>query len=613
MADLVNNLELRRVAEESNKKISALVNALKEQGITNLDTVLKTVTTTAESKAEQTLKSLKEKWQKYKSPALSFEDFYELINLHKAQETERENQRDLDKYVTSYQDELARDVPRLVTINQGQNANVQPFVHYLNPDNSATAIRPDLEYQRVDANFRHVLQGAEGKLIPCYPHNGMKMKVPLKYQRQVTLDLFTQEISFYSLTNICELDVTLENIMDKAERLGLTRQNLADTFKLLIQTHFKDYHFTVANLKSPREVFEKALLLINSEQVLLNIKEQLRNFSRLPGSTVKQTWSRYMSLSVTRLTHQEPSLNQEQIMTKAERLSNFLIPQMTNPQTRDRYNQWLAIRRQEGENPGSQEICAYLGKLEAGDETYKLTEETRPSDSISLEKVNLFMSGVDMHMTEATWKSQQRGSDGRWQKAGSRGRGGNRGRGNRSQSISRGGQQSRHQDRGGGQPQGGHNSRRNSFHQHRADHQHRDRSHSRDQSQHRGQSRGQSADRGQERDRSRSQSRGRSQSQGGGQQRWRGRGRGGYRGRGSYRGRDTPAGRLHQEWRPRGAGGAARGPRSQTPGNLQCLRCLRTGSHRTEECRTYSVTAPGQCYNCGQGLHRQSECRNSGK
>ena len=612
MADLVNNLELRRVAEESNKRISALVTALKEQGIGNLDTVLKSVTTTAESKAEQTLKGLRQRWQKYKSPALSFEDFYELINLHKAQEAERENQRDLDKYVTSYQDELARDVPRLVTINHGQNANVEPFVHYLNPDNSSTAIRPDLEYQKVDANFRHVLQGVEGKLIPCYPHNGTKMKVPLKYQRQITLDLFTQEITFYSLTNICELDITLENIMDKAERLGLTRQNLADTFKLLIQTHFKDYHFTVANLKSPREVFEKTLLLINSEQVLLNIKEQLRNFSRLPGSTIKQTWSRYMSLSVTRLTHQEPSLSQEQILTKAERLSNFLIPQMCNPQTRDRYNQWLAIRRQEGESPGSQEICAYLGKLEAGDEMYKLTEETRPSDTISLEKVNLFMSGADMFMAEGTWKNQQRGPDGRWQKTGSRGRGGNRGRGNRSQSISRGGQQSRHQDRGGGQPQGGqprggqprggHNSRRNSFHQYR------DRSFSRDPSQHRGQS----ADRGQERDRSRSQSRGRSQSQGGGQQRGRGRGRGGYRGRGSYRGRDTPAGRLHQEWRPRG-GGAARGPRSQTPGNLQCLRCLRTGSHRTEDCRTYLVTTPGQCYNCGQGAHRQSECRNQGK
>ena len=111
MADLVNNLELRRVAEESNKRISALVSivALKEQGIGNLDTVLKSVTTTAESKAEQTLKGLRQKWRKYKSPALSFEDFYELINLHKAQEAERENQRDLDKYVTSYQDELASE------------------------------------------------------------------------------------------------------------------------------------------------------------------------------------------------------------------------------------------------------------------------------------------------------------------------------------------------------------------------------------------------------------------------------------------------------------------------------------------------------------------------
>ena len=593
MSDLVNNLEFRRLADENDKKLTFLINTLRENGVGNLDKVLDLVSNATKTKSEKTLSDLKQKWKSYMSPMLSLEDFLELVNEYKTLESRREEQRDLDKYILSFQEELDREPPRLVTVaNSNATDNHPPYIHFHHPDNSATARRPEMEYERKESDLRFILHGAEGRMIGCYPETGNKMSLPLKYQRTVNLDTFAQEITYYSLTELVQLDVTLSNIMDKGKVLGLTKKDLSIVFKQLIEKHYKDYHFTIANLKSPKEIFEKTILLINSEQVLINVKNQLKNFSRSPGTTVSATWSRYVSLSVTRLECEEPSLSRDQIVRKAERLANFLIPNMTNKQTREKYFQWQTVRKNQGETLSGQEICNYLALLENGEEIYKLTETVSPGDNISVDKVHLFLAGADMMMSDAAWKEQPRGSNGRWMRGA--------GRGNRDPSRGRGDRgRGRGHNRGNG-GRGGHQSRRDDFTRSPSrDRRPETRSQSRDTHRDRSASGNRRPHSDNYRDRSRSASGGRSHSH---------RGRGG-RGRGRARGRgfSTPASRLRTEWTPHEGRGRGRGHRPQTPGRSQCLRCLRW--HPTEECRTYSVTTNGPCYSCGEGAHPQAQCR----
>ena len=650
MTDIATNLELLRVKEQQNATIAGLVEALKAQGLTGLDDIETKVQSSPKSRSEKVLKDLRDQFTYYRSPLLGSEDFYELVHKYKTLANQRRDLKDLDRYISAYEAEVERDPPRLITVTApappeaqaGAGAGVAPgagaapgpgpqsphpppFSYLHHPDLSATSRRPDIDFEVGEPGYRNQIQSFDKKVYPCFPENGERMKIPLKFLYPITLADFQDKIKFYPLTSVLQLDETIKGLLEKAQEIGYTKKNLNELFRQLVSQYFKEFYFTVENLSEPLEVFEALLCLINSEQVLINVKNQIKSFSRDPGSTVNQTYMRYYSLTKTRLEVEEPNLGEEQIKAKTERLACYVIPGLVNSETKEKYKAWFSVRRSQGDQLSASDICDYLSKLEASADIYKLTSTVYPPAKVDTEKVSLFLNdpSVEILAAEAELQKQKqnnhqqqsRDARGRFQARQSGGggsRGGGRGGrgGGHSQPPHHGGQDNnqrpedrgRSQSRPGGQrnarslsrgrnnnQQSHHNSRRDSQTQHDNNHvAPRHRSFSRE----------------------RSHSRGRSQTPGPGgyQQGFQPRGRGfGGRGRGGSRGF---RGGFRGSFRGRGGRGNYQGGGYQG-GNRRptCERCL--GSHETQNCFSYSMTTSGSCFSCGRGRHDQRFCRNA--
>ena len=636
MTDIAVNLELLRVKEQQNATIAGLVEVLKAQGLTGLEDIESKVQSSPKSKSEKVLKDLRDQFTFYKSPLLGSEDFYELVHQHKSLVNQRRDQKDLDRFISAYEVEVEREPPRLITVTApappagaGAAAGEEaapgpapqpPFSYLHHPDLSATSRRPDIDFEVGDPGFRHQIQSFDKKVFPCYPDSGNRMKVPLKFLYPITLTDFTDKIKFYPLTTVLQLDLTIKGLLEKAEEIGYTKKNLNELFRQLVSQYFKEFYFTVENLSEPLEVFEALLCLINSEQVLINVKNQIKSFSREAGSTVNQTYMRYYSLTKTRLEVEEPTLGQEQIKAKTERLACYVIPGLVNSETKEKYKSWFSVRRSQGDQLSAADICDYLSKLEASSDVYKLTSTVYPPAKVDTEKVSLFLNdpSVEILAAEAELQKQkshhqQQGRDarGRFQtkqsgRGGARG-GGRGGGGGYSQPPFHGGQDNnrRPEGRGRSHSRPGDQRMARSLSRGRNNNQQQQNHHnSRRDSQVQNEN-SQVAPRHRSFSRERSHSRGRPQTPGpGGYQQGfqpRGRGFGGRGQRGFNRGF---RGGFRGSFRGRGGRGSYQGGNRR-----QCERCL--GNHETSNCFSYSVTTSGDCFNCGKGRHDQRYCRNA--
>ena len=216
------------------------------------------------------------------------------------------------------------------------------------------------------------------------PVSGEELILPLQYGQTVTLEPFKTKIVNYPLTSTINLQETLTKFMAHAEHLGMSRSQYVEAVKLLILTYKESYAFTFESLTEDEDIFTQACHLINPEELRTVIRQQIKLFSRKPGMSIGETFSRYYTLVHEKIKGDCPHLDSEKIKNRARRQTLLVIPDLLNPAMREVYQAWLKRRRLTGEEVGHEETLKDLQNMENSSDKYAIKEEMFPGSEVAV-------------------------------------------------------------------------------------------------------------------------------------------------------------------------------------------------------------------------------------
>ncbi len=388
-------IEIARERERTNKTFEQILNALKSQGVAGTQQALDQLEKTPTNHIETIKQKLLSDFRKYQDPLCTLEEYFEILNRRAKENSRREQQRSLEKVYEETREEERRECPRVISLPDN-NALPGGFTFLREPD--VRSVHPN--YREDAANTfdpdKKVTKGQHGKTICYSPATGDRIKIPLKYPAIVGLEAFESVIERFSLTKTLHYQKTLCSFMVFAQEMGMDRSQYCTALKLLIKKEKSSFAFTLENLKSEEDIFNQALCLINTEELKSVIKTEIKNFSRRPGTSLRESYSRYFTLMVEKIKGEQPYLAENKVHTKAERLSALVIPDLVSHTTKQEYLRWVDRRRKVGEDTNKEAILNQLTELEDSDDKYALDQEMFPSGQVPLTEIALHHQSGDL-------------------------------------------------------------------------------------------------------------------------------------------------------------------------------------------------------------------------
>ena len=381
------NLELQGWNSKRDKTLEAVLEHLANHGVSGAGTAKSLLDKTPTTYNEKIKQELTELFQSYQEPLCSQDKWQEILNKRAKEVNKKENQKQLEKSWQSFEAETTRETPRVISL-PASTTFPTGFSFVRDPD--PIDIRPELQADTESFACEKKVQFREwGRAIAFSPVTGERMRVPLQFGNTVTLTPFQTMITKFSLTTSINMAATLKKFLKQAEYLGMSRSQLAEAIRLLVVTHKENYAFTMENLSSPREIFDQACELINTEELRTVIRTQLANYSRLPGQPIGEAFARYYTLALEKLRGDCPHLGEEKIKSRANRQTLLVLPDLIQPSTRTAYQAWLNRRKSAGEDVGKEETLKYIQEMENSSPTYMITEEKFPRGEVPIAEVSL--------------------------------------------------------------------------------------------------------------------------------------------------------------------------------------------------------------------------------
>ena len=606
------SLELQRSVDNQNTLLRDVLDKLETSGIPQASECKELIKPSPQSLQEKEISELNKKLVNYPIPYLTYELAFTIIELHRRMLYERANLREQDKILMTFEHNTSKPAPRIFSLQASKdNPMGQSFL--LTPDTTGLHVPPSYQCESLSFSPEKLIVKKEKVTNFISPYNLKLCNQPLLYMYHVSLSDFENEIIFFPNTTLINLPVSISNIVQRGIELGYNKNQLVILFKLFVSEYFSSYRYTLDNVTSQKQLFQQVLNIIHTQDLGTEVDRQLQAIVREPSDPIQKTFFLYRSLIYLKIKTKEPFLQEFKMQNKVSRLSQQAIVYFVENTVKDMYLKWLAHRNYNGDPPAESEILSFISRLEKDQPHLRLQSSKSVGDQMKSypELYNSVFSHVTTRTGDHTGRTPTTSRPRRGTRTTPSAVTKNDHRRPRREGwiINKnyqGANDKNHRPRSRSQPTR-FNSRSRSPSYSRSRSRGRDRSGSQYS-----QSRSQSPSRGPPRtyDRSRSPSPGRSWNRTTHQ----------YPGQSSRYSSDQ-----HKPFQNRDYGTKPKTPnvhniqkqlnylnkqlQTLSVGTPKCARCL--GSHETDNCDLFSVTARRQCESCHHGRHLVSECRSS--
>ena len=397
MDSTITNLELTRQIDEQRTLLNNVLHALENNGMAGIPQARQLIKPTTHSLQHKTIHDLKQKWMHYEEPEMELEEYYSYLELYRRHIHDRNLAKERDRNLVFFDGEVHRDGPRIVTLREADDLPANSFL--LEPQTSSFHVPPNLQNEGVTfAPGKMII--SKSRITKCLdPITLELMDKPLMFVHVPTLSDYSDLISKYPLTDICNLEYSLQKFLERAFLLGQTREQFCTVLKYFINEQFPTFYFTLDNLKSPTSIFHQVLDLLNCVDVLSTVNSSLRNLKREPETPIFTVYHHYKGLLTLKISKQEPTLPEHKLKAKVTRISLNAIANFVHEKVKNQYLKYIETRMYAGENLTEEQSLLFLRTLENDHPEYRLKETKYADDRVDLTRVDLFNTTVSSHMT----------------------------------------------------------------------------------------------------------------------------------------------------------------------------------------------------------------------
>ena len=342
---------------------------------------------------DRDITELNRKWTTLKPPCMTFQEYTEYTNLFLKDQHDRNIQRERDRQRLLHQTELSRRGPQLF---QHEDVGGQPGPGYLYHEDFANLGPNPAVNTETSSNYRpeRFISFDRDRAVATDLSTLISFERPLQWNRTVSLDYFSEQIIFFPQTEIPDLVKCFNNILVRCEFLGFLKEQAAQVFKLFVEKYFPSYAFVLRAERTPSKVFEVALALIDSNEVLSKVNSLFNNFKRGKNQTIKECYFSFLTLQKIRLTLKEPGLTEEQVTTKSQRIVTNQLSKFLSPDMSQLYNNYIAQQHKNGQLVEPVSACRFIGEMESQNSSLAPAGDISYHDDASEDSVNAMMQRV---------------------------------------------------------------------------------------------------------------------------------------------------------------------------------------------------------------------------
>ena len=393
--------ELKRQLAKQSDQISNILDTLINHNVEGAREAKEHLSHTPKSLRDKTINHLDELWSNYLHPFCKLEEYHSLVQRFRKDEQNKADSKELTRARCQYQDDLQRDLPRVITLAANE-ASPAGASFLMQPSVAETAVVPYLSAETSGFELTKYVVYKDKQTKALNPCTQELFTRPLEFIHSVSLADFQDAIVKFALTDIINVNQSLQNILERCQTFGFSKEQAARLLHFFINENFPQFSFVIENTSSPREVWTQILSLVRIEDVASSATEKLASFVRHPGTNIETAFLKFKTLLRLKIQHSEPHASMETVDRKSDTQARMALPELVNDALREHFVTWLKERKRDGEHLETSDILDYLHSLEITDERFRLTQDRHPAHRISVENIGMFHSDMSAHMTRAS-------------------------------------------------------------------------------------------------------------------------------------------------------------------------------------------------------------------
>ena len=169
-------------------------------------------------------------------------------------------------------------------------------------------------------------------------------KAPLEYDGELNGDWLDICVEKNPITQSIEIHTTVVNIIKKASKYGLTRDQLNEAFILFVKEHIPSSYGHIKRLKG-EQLFESILSLTTYSTLISNLLKQLSSVTRNKDENASIAVYSIRSVASELLSLTTPNLKESELQAKLNTIAKNVIPKVVTSETARAYFNYVREQR----------------------------------------------------------------------------------------------------------------------------------------------------------------------------------------------------------------------------------------------------------------------------
>lgn len=237
----------------------------------------------------------------------------------------------------------------------------------------------------------------ENAIFLIDPVTGKVQDKPLKYSKQIEWVDFATKVHLNPYSGTVDLYKTMLNLMDEASRVGCTRDQLCEVYKLFVFNHMQESYNSLAYEKDAETIFDILMGLLDVTSHLTRLKSCLKEIKRKPHEGIAKPIRAYQSIINEVLSLQSPNATEKENREQAEKEASKAVKYFTTKAVWAEVQKYKELfKNKNGRYATLTEIFGFINELEC-QPGYK------PTSTLGLDnqdvKIDLFLTDTQQSWT----------------------------------------------------------------------------------------------------------------------------------------------------------------------------------------------------------------------
>ena len=392
-------LLLQKNSVQTNDLIHKVIEEFQKHNIRGAESASQLVPLTQKNINDHNYSKLLKLWREFKSPLMSVPDWLSLSAKNAQHLHNRARNKERARLLANYEANLGQPAPEVVAIGAENPRIIDQFLYQADHN---SLVPPHLSTEMSDFSLERALIKEDMTFYALDPYTLDRHKIPLKFSYEPSVSHYSNCLEVYPLTSIPDLNRTLVKCLQRAQKLGYTREQFGLVLKAFIEQHSPNHYFSIQNIDNPDKCFQTVISLIYSTDILPQINSQLRNLTRNVNESIHAFYAKNCSLLTVKLSHTCPHLTEAQIEAKAQNIAKLNLPNFLEEGVRHNLIQYVKAQNCMGNPPEIGEYLQFIRDLELASPQYAL--QGKITHSLESE-LAIFNNELSLYTTRTQAKS----------------------------------------------------------------------------------------------------------------------------------------------------------------------------------------------------------------